>query len=441
MPLLSFSTVQLSYMKILKIFLLSFLILFTSQAIAQSSWQLKKKKESIQKEIKLLQRNLNRASRNRRLTYSQLNALSAKIRLMQSKITVINSEIRNLDHQIHTNKRDVYSLQDRLATLKEDYADMIRFAQKNSNSYDKMMFIFSSENFNQAYKRLKYFQQFGDYRKKQMDYIAGTQKSLNYKIVVLDKDLKEKNNLLLEQEKERIQLDRNKSRQAVVLRRFSKQEKRYKQDLAARKRQQAQINRSYRNAIVRELAAERKRALAAARAKAAKAAQLDRIAAAKAKAANRPAPVAKAKSASAYMALTPSAKKLSAGFESNRGSLPWPVSRGTITETFGKHKSGQASYTNGGVTITTASGALVRAVFNGQVSKVGSLPGGYYVLIKHGQYFTVYQNLRSVSVARGTNVTTKQTIGVVATAGSIPELQFQIYRGAVAQNPAAWISR
>jgi septal ring factor EnvC (AmiA/AmiB activator) len=428
-------------MKIFRLFLVFIFLILSSVAIAQSSSVLKRRKEAIQREILLLQKNLKRAASGKKITLSQINILNAKIGLMQNKITVINKEIRNLDQEIHRNKNDVYSLQDRLSDLKEQYAAMIRFAQRNENSCDKMMFVFASDSFNQAYKRLKYLKQFGNYRKKQAGYIQGTQKDLNFKIVVLDNSLKVKNNLLSEQEQERIRLDQNKSEQAEVLIRLSKQEKRFKQDIDNKKRQQAKINSSYRNAISRELAIEKRKAAAAARAKAARAAQLYKRAAAKAKAEHRPVPASRAKNAAAYLASTPKSTKLSAGFERNKGSLPWPVAAGSITETFGKHKQGQASYVNSGVTITTAKGSTVRAVFSGQVTKVGSLPGGYYVLIKHGIYFTVYQNLRSLNVAAGTQVNTRQSLGIVASSGSISELQFQIYRGTVPQNPSSWISK
>jgi septal ring factor EnvC (AmiA/AmiB activator) len=428
-------------MKLHKLFLFILLVTFASSASAQSSSELKRKKEAIQREIELLQKNLNRAASSKKLTISEINALNAKIGLMQSKITVINSEIKNLDNQIHENKNSVHSLQGQLADLKREYAAMIRFAQRNRNSYDKMMFIFAADNFNQAYKRIKYLQQFGQYRKKQAGYIQGTEKNLNYKIVVLDKSLREKNSLLIEQENERVKLGKNKSDRSAVLNQFSKQERRFRQDIATRKRQQAQIDRNIRNAIVREIEIERRKAAEAARLAAAKAAEADRLAAAKAKAENRPAPAATVKAPTANLTATPEVAKLSAAFESNRGSLPWPVAAGSITESFGRHTEGQASYENSGITISTADGASVRAVFNGTVTKVGSALGRYFVLIKHGQYFTVYQNLRSVSVAAGDTVTTKQNIGTIATSGDIPELQFQIYRGAAAQNPAAWIAR
>lgn len=434
-------------MKLSKFLFLLIFILSTSVAFAQSSSELKRKKEAIQREIELLQRNLNKTANNKKLTLSQIRALNTKIRLMQDKITVINSEIKNLDNQIHENTNTVINLKGQLGRLKKEYAGMIRFAQRNKNAYDKMMFIFAAKDFNQAYKRIKYLQQFGQYRKKQAGYIQGTQKDLNHKIVILDKNLKEKSNLLQEQESEKDKLGKNKSQQAAVLNKYSKQEKKYRQDIATRKRQQAQLDRSIRAAIVREIELERRRAEEAARVAAAKAKAAAAAAAAKAKAENKPVPPAPAPVAtpkanrSGYLAATPEAARLSAAFESNRGSLPWPVSAGSITESFGRHKEGQASYNNAGVTIQTAEGAAVRAVFNGIVSKVGNALGRYYVLIKHGQFFTVYQNLRSVSVSAGDNVATKQSIGTVASSGDMPELQFQIYRGAVAQNPASWIAK
>ena len=418
-------------MKLYRLLFLLVLFFGATQAFAQSSAQLKRKKEAIQREIELLQRNLNKAAKAKNLTLSEIRALNAKIDLMQNKISVINSEIKNLDSQIHENTNTVKSLQGQLAQLKKEYAGMIRFAQRNKNAYDKMMFVFAAKDFNQAYKRIKYLQQFGQYRKKQADYIQGTEKNLNYKIVILDKSLKEKSNLLREQENERQKLDKNKSEQSQVLNRYSKEERRYKGDITKRKQQQSAIDRQIRNAIAREIALAKKREEEAARA-----------AAAKARAENKPAPEApKAKSTGGYLTATPEAARLSAAFESNRGALPWPVAQGSITETFGRHREGQASYDNSGVTIATAAGATVRAVFNGKVVRVMNNLGTYFVLIKHGEYFTVYQNLNAVSVSAGEEVSTKQSIGQVANTGDIPELQFQIWRGSVAQNPQAWIAR
>jgi septal ring factor EnvC (AmiA/AmiB activator) len=423
-------------MKLYKLLMFLFLMTVASAAFSQSSSQLKRKKEALQREIELLQRNLSKASSGKKLTIGEISALNAKIGLMQDKIGVINSEIKNLDGQIHENTNTVLSLRDQLAQLKKEYAGMIRFAQRNQNSYDKMMFIFASQDFNQAYKRIKYLQQFSQYRKKQADYIMGTEKNLNYKIVVLDKSLREKSNLLKEQESEKEKLGKNKSEQSAVLNQYSRQERSFSRDIVARKKQQAALDRAIRAAILRDIAEARRKAEAEERAAAA-------AAAARAKTENKAAPVVvvKAKTNSGYLNATPEAAKLSAAFENNRGSLPWPVAQGSITEHFGLHTVGQAKIDQSGVKIATNGGASVRTVFGGIVSTVGNSMGKYYVLIKHGEYFTVYQNLASVSVSKGETVATKQNIGVVSGSDDIPELDFQIWRGSAPQNPEAWISR
>lgn len=417
-------------MKLHKILVFLLFVTFASTASAQSSTQLKRKKEAIQREIELLQKNLDKAAQSKKLTLGEIRALNAKIGLMQNKITVINSEIKNLDSEIHENTNTVHSLQGQLAQLKKEYAGMIRFAQRNRNAYDKMMFIFAARDFNQAYKRIKYLQQFGQYRKKQADYIQGTEKNLNYKIVVLDKSLKAKSNLLREQENEQDKLAKNKSEQATVLSRFSKQEKELGRDIAKRNKQKFAIDREIRSAIQREIAMARKKAEEEARA-----------AAARARADNKPAPVERAKTNSNYLTSTPEAAKLSAGFENNRGRLPWPVGQGSITESFGRHTEGEAGYTNDGVNIMTSDGAAVRAVFGGEVLFVRMIQGIYVVAIRHGDYFTIYQNLKSPGVSKGEKVETRQTIGTVATTSDGPMLHFEIMRGQAKLNPEAWIAK
>lgn len=431
-------------MKLQKLLFILFLSVLTLSAVAQTESQLRRKKEAIQREIEQLQKNLNKTASGKKLTIQQINTINAQIRLRQDKIGTINSEIKNLDNQISQNTNTVHTLQGQLGDLKKEYAGMIRFAQRNRNSYDKMMFIFAAKDFNQAYKRIKYLQQFSQYRKKQAGYIENTQQDLNGKIKVLDKTLREKSDLLKEQERERERLGKDKSEQSVVLNKLSKDERQYKQDITSRKKQQAQIDRAISAAIQRAIEEARRKAAEEARRKAAEEA---RIAAAKAKAENKPvptapaAPAAKAKSTGELLTATPEAARLSAGFENNRGRLPWPVATGTITERFGMHKIDQASYTNDGVDITTTDGAPVRAVFAGKVAAVQVMMGRTVVLINHGEYFTVYQNLRSVSVSVGNSVDTKQTIGVVANTGDDAVLKFQIRRGQAALNPEAWISK
>lgn len=422
-------------MKLNKALLLIVAVCLCANAFAQSSKELKRKKEALQREIELAQKNLNKAATGKKLTLGQINAIKAQIRLRQDKISTINSEMKNLDHQIHENTNKVQNLKGRLADLKKEYAGMIRFAQRNRNSYDKMMFIFAANDFNQAYKRIKYLQQFGQYRKKQAAYIQGTEKQLSNQIVVLDKNLKSKGSLLKEEENEKTKLDKNRSEQTVVLNKLSKQEKQFQQDIKKKRQQQAAVDRQIQAAIAREIAAARKKAEEEAR-------ERERIAAAKAKAENKPAPTAaKPKTANEALRSTPEAAKLSDAFEANRGSLPSPVATGYITGRFGAYKVDQATAMRNGVVFQTSEGAAVRAVFNGTVSTVFQQYGRYYVMIIHGEYFTVYEGLQSVSVSKGDKVSTKQTIGAAGTADGVPELGFQIHRGAVAQNPESWLAR
>lgn len=423
-------------MKLNRALLLVVAIFLCSTAFAQTSKELKRKKEALQREIELAQRNLNKTTSGKKLTLGQINAIKAQIRLRQEKIATINSEMKNLDQQIHENTNKVQNLKGRLADLKKEYAGMIRFAQRNRNAYDKMMFIFAASDFNQAYKRIKYLQQFGQYRKKQAAYIQGTEKQLSNQIVILDKNLKNKGSLLKEEVTEKSKLDKNKNEQTAVLSKLSKQEKQFKQDIQKKKQQQAAIDREIRAVIAREIAAAKKKAEEEER-------ERERIAAAKAKAENKAAPVTstKPKTTSEALRSTPEAAKLSDAFEANRGSLPSPVASGYITARFGAYKVDQATAQHDGVTFQTSEGGSVRAVFNGTVSAVFEKYGRYFVLIKHGEYFTVYENLKSVNISRGDKVSTKQTIGTVANNEGIPELGFQIRRGDVPQNPESWLAR
>ncbi len=431
-------------MKLQKFLFILFLSVLTLSAVAQTESQLRRKKEAIQREIEQLQKNLNKTASGKKLTIQQINAINAQIRLRQDKIGTINSEIKNLDNQISQNTNTVQTLQGQLGDLKKEYAGMIRFAQRNRNSYDKMMFIFASKDFNQAYKRIKYLQQFSQYRKKQAGYIESTQQDLNGKIKVLDKTLREKSDLLKEQEKERERLGKDKNEQSVVLNKLSKQERQFKQDINTRIKQQAQIDKAIRLAIQRAIEEARRKAAEEARIAAAKAAAEAKAAAAKAKAENKPVPAAppavKEKNTNELLTNNAGSAKLAAGFENNRGRLPYPVS-GTITEHFGIHKVDQASMNNEGVNITAAEGAAVKAVFDGEVLGVSLIYGKYVVILMHGNYFTIYQNLKSASVSKGDKVSTHQTIGILANTGDVAELHFEIMRGQTKLNPEAWISK
>lgn len=420
-------------MKSLKCIFFLFFLCLATQAFAQSSSDLRRQKEALTKEIESLNRSLNQTASNKNLSLKEIRALNAQIRLREKKINVINSEVKLLDNQISDNTNTVRSLQSQLTKLKKEYAAMVLFAFRNQSAYSKLMFIFAAENFNQSYKRLKYLQQFSEYRKKQARYIEGTKKDLNVKIVELDRNKQEKNNLLSDQQKEKRTLGIQKSSKSKVLSSLTNQEKKLKQELTQKQKESARLNRAIQNAINREIDVARKRAEAEAKA-----------AIAKAKAENRAIPDAKpVASGSSILSATPESAKLSSDFLGSRGSLPWPVSNGMVIEDFGNHTIGRnVTVENNGVDIKTALGSQVRAVFAGEVAAVQNISGSYAVLIRHGEYFTVYSNLKSVSVSRGQKVTLKQGIGVVITdpVDGTTEVHFEVRKGATPLNPSSWLS-
>lgn len=168
-------------MKCFKIICLIFFLFSGVQLFAQTRSELERRKAQLNKDIELINSTLSKTASDKRVTLKQLNALRTQIRLREEKINTINSEIRLLDGQINENVNQVRSLQSQLSQLKSDYAAMIRFAQKNQGSYSKLMYIFAAQDFNQAYKRLKYLQQFGEYRQKQAKYIEDTQSNIKNK--------------------------------------------------------------------------------------------------------------------------------------------------------------------------------------------------------------------------------------------------------------------
>lgn len=415
-------------MKYLKALFIFFLLIIGSQLFAQTRSELERRKAQLNKDIEMINNTLKTTSSNKRVTLKQLNALRAQIRLREEKIKTINSEVRLLDGQINENLNNVRSLQSQLTQLKSDYSAMIRFAQKNQGAYSKLMYIFAAQDFNQAYKRMKYLQQFGEYRIKQAGYIEDTQTALKNKIATLNKNKQEKDHLLSDQQKEKSTLGNEQNKQAKVVNSLTSQERRLKQDLAQKQRDAAKLDRAIRAAIQREIALAKKKAEEEARA-----------AAAKAKAEGKAAPVASASNKS-ILSSTPESAKLSADFVSNRGRLPWPVANGVIVDPYGTKKVGGVTVNNQGVTLKTNPGSAVRAVFEGTVTQILEISGSNVVMIRHGEFFTVYKNLNSINVTKGQKVSTKQTLGTVATIDGASDLEFQLWKGMDDQNPAAWLA-
>jgi septal ring factor EnvC (AmiA/AmiB activator) len=248
------------------------------------------------------------------------------------------------------------------------------------------------------------------------------------KIVELDQNKRQKSNLLHSQENEKVTLGKEKKNQAVELGKLTKQEKQLRQEVSRKQKEVSQLSRSINAAINREIAEARRRAEAEAKAEAARTGTTAK-------------PVARG---SSVLAATPEAAKLSADFLSNRGSLPWPVAQGQIVDRFGTKKIGNVTVDNNGVDIQTAEGAGVRAIFSGTVKAVRLLPGSsnYMILIQHGEYFSVYANIKTPHVSTGDKVSVKQNIGTVITdpVDGTTQLHLEVWKGVNPTNPETWLA-
>ncbi|RKR85592.1 septal ring factor EnvC (AmiA/AmiB activator) [Mucilaginibacter gracilis] len=414
------------------IILFVLILLGTVKTFAQSAADLKKQRDQLNQQLERLNNEFEETSKNKRATLKQLENIRAQISIQEDKIKNISSSIRILDSQITDNTNTVHGLHNQLEQLKKEYAAMILFAFRNKSAYNKLMFIFVSKDFNQAYKRLKYMQQIGSYRERQAAYITGTQKELNAKIVQLDNDKAAKGNLLKDQESVKANLGKARNTQAQVVQDLSKHQKEIKQEQVATQRKLSKINRAVAEAVRREVEEENRRRAAA-----------EAADAAKARADNKPAPtVKKIRTSSEALGATPEAAKLTSDFLGNRGRLPWPVANGIITHPYGVNYIDGIKDENKGINIKTNAAASVRAVFDGDVITVQDIEGSYLVIVRHGSYLTVYTNLRSVNVSKGQKIATKQSIGVAATdSGSgDTEIGFQITKGGDYLNPTAWLA-
>ena len=394
-------------------------------AQSQTKEDLQKKKQQLANEIAQTSKILKETQKNKKATLAQLDALRKQILMRERLINTISSEIKNLDGQIGNTNSEIDQLQAELEQLKKEYAAMIRFAFRNQSSYNKLMFVFAAQNFNQAYKRLKYLQQFSEYRQRQAKYIEEAQRKLEIKRQELEVNKKEKNGLLIEEQVEKVILGKEKSEQEKMAKQLSAKESTLRKQLQAKQAQSRKLDNQIQAIIKKEIEAARKKAEAEAKAKGQT--------------------VSGDKNSSSNLTLTPEAKALSNQFNANRGKLPWPVEKGTIMEYFGTHEHPQLKgvmIQNNGIDIKTSTGASARAIFNGTVSGVIQIPGGLNaVLVRHGEYTTVYSNLKSVNVKMGQNVSTKQSIGTVATEDDIASMELQIWKGINKLNPTEWLAR
>ncbi len=406
--------------KFSKLILLFLLLSCLAPVFSQNKKELEKKKQQLQREIDETNRELQATSKSKSLTANQVSALKKKIRLRQELIGTINTELDGLSTQIVSTSSEITNLEHRMQQLKDEYANMIRFAQRNQGSYQRMMFVFASSDFNQAYKRLKYLQQYSENRKAQAALIDSTQNRLQSKKQLLEVQKQEKTSLRNSELKQKQTLEQDKKEQDKVFANLQDREKKLKKQLAEKQKAKKKLDKAIDDLIRKEIASAKKKATASGQ---------------------------KNVTNSNVFSLTPEAQKLSSNFAGNKGKLPWPVEKGNITSSFGEHPHPELKgivVKNNGIDIRSAANSQARAVFDGEVSGVITIPGANSaVIIRHGEYLSVYSNLESVFVKKGDKVTTRQKIGNVYTdtAENLTELHLEIWKGTVKLDPSGWLVR
>ena len=379
---------------------------------------LQKRKEKLEQEIEYTNKLLTETKGSRQTSLNELVILDNKIQKREDLITTMQASVHYIDGRIDAIDNEIDELSRELEKLKEDYAKMICSAYKNRNAYDRLMFVFSSEDFNQAYQRSKYFQQYNRHRKAKSEMIISTREELKVKISDLANQKSEKNALLTQVISEKQNLDKAKRQKNVTVEKLGKKERDLKKAIKEKERKASRFQREIEAIIAEEI---RKAA----------------------EAANKAGLSGTGKSFS----LTPEELLLSNSFSANKGKLPWPTERGIVSGSYGEHAHPVLKgikVKNNGIDIITNAGSTSRAVFDGEVTRVISIPGhNNVVIIRHGEYLTVYSNLDKVEVKRGDKVKTKQTIGIIHTDEETAktELHFELWKGKELTNPVFWIAK
>ncbi|MBI4945400.1 MAG: peptidoglycan DD-metalloendopeptidase family protein [Bacteroidetes bacterium] len=390
------------------IFIFSFQNTFSQ---TQKKKDLENKKQELQKEIEYKNKLLEEVKKNKNRSMVQLAILNSKIARQQELISTINKELDIIEGDISETTHTIRLKETELKILKDDYARIISASYKNRDAYSRLMFLFASADFAQAYQRIKYLQYYSEARKKQAGMIEDNQRQLQTKKQELEIKKEQRSKSLGEKEIETGMLSKQKKVKEVVLTDLQAKEKDIRAEIKKKKEQAEKLRKAIEKVIDDQI---RKSRLSV-------------------------------KGDIKKITLTPEEKELSDNFESNKGKLPWPLAEGVVTESFGTHDHPDLpgiKVSNNGIDIGTNKGASVRSVFGGTVVAVASVGGieGKVIIIKHGEYMSVYSNIEEAFVKSGEKIKTKQPIGKVLTDdNSGTALHFEIWKGQSMLNPESWI--
>ncbi len=396
----------------MKLFIkICFVLLSCSSLMAQSRVVLQKRKAKLLEEIELSNSVLDQTVADKNVSVHQLKALKQKIAIRSQLIRTIQKEVGYIKEEIELSTRQQQKMRDELDSLKGAYSVLVQQAYKSSRHFNRLLFLFSSNDFQQAYKRLFYIRQISKYRIAQAVLIAEKSLALEKSIVVLKNQKSIKQNLISNKRTENELLSREQAQESVSLATLAEKEKELKKDLKSKRTKRKKIQKEIERIIAEELR--------------------------------------KTNSAGSTKAFasTPEAIALSNSFTSNKGKLPWPVAKGLIISKFGKQKHPVLAgvvIENNGIEIATEPHSTCRAVFTGKVSSVLAMPNGVkVVMVRHGEYISVYSNLSEVYVEKGEELSTKSAIGIVLTSqqDASTVVDFQLWKASQKLNPQKWLMK
>ncbi len=429
-------------------FILSlFFILITSLSWSQSAQdKLEARKLQIQKEIRENQELLKSVRTKEKSTTSELVLQKNKISLKENLIQTTERQSKLLANDMYINQKKINEQTKELEELRADYAELIVKSYKSRSEQSRAMFLLSSESFLQAYKRAQYMKQYARFRKSQGEEIQKKTKVLEGLNEKLQSQKVEKEKLIAENRKEKVSLELERKDTEKIFQGILKDKKNITTNIRKKEQESKKIDKEIDRLIRAAIAEANRKAAAEAAAKAAALAKANPTSAPAKKAAAAAASTKAAPVSSTKIALTPEGAIVAANFRANKNKLPWPVERGVVTLGYGQqahpvHRS--LVIYNSGVEITTEKGAAARAVFGGEVSSVMVLsPINKIVIIQHGDFFSVYQNLNHVTVNKGDKVSIKQSIGTVNTNSETGAavIKFLISQNATYVNPQQWLS-
>ena len=372
---------------------------------AQSVKDLQKQQARLKKEIENTNNLLKQTTKSKTATVNKLELLNKNIQTQKRLIKNLDNEISALDKEMNALSTKRSELETEQQQLRRDYARLCRESHYAQMQQSPLLFLLSSDSFQQLSRRIRYIQEFGQYRRQQVAKIEGIQVEIDQQNALLKENRQTKEQSLKAQQRQKEELARDERKQKQMLDQLKKKEKNLKAELQKKQKKANELNKKIEEKIRQQAQAQSKQKL------------------------------------------TKEQQLISGGFEANKGRMPWPVEKGVITGQFGKHQHpvyDQVTIDNKGIYIQAPSGSMARAVFDGEVTSCFVMNNTYAVIVQHGAYRTVYAGLSKLSVKQGDKIKAKQNLGVIytdPTQDNKTELYFQVWNGKEIQNPSLWIAK